>query len=312
MTEPMSHEEVMEKIKEFCGEDVRDRPLTQELLIYLSVLIKTNPSLFDGLLTLRVGYLILLITSAIAEEQELSQDEAYETLMRLSPFDVKSRLQQVLEGYGGFNQTLFKRESLHLRQQDNQHGIQWSILPDSMAADADHDQEPFGGSWRKQRQRDGALNAVPTDFYPSVWQILHHCKGVVIGDKLERRNRLDSQLMLSDTTPEEKDFALRVDHLLNKIQAPAYRQLTVEALAEVAALFKQNQDLHLDDNIVFDVLVGHAVRLSWLDQHPGQEHRYHEEKANAWQAFYEMSPRTCAKYTTKALQFLTELGTGNR
>lgn len=313
MTEPMSHEEVMGKIKEFCGEDVRDRPLTQELLIYLSVLIKTNPSLFDGLLTLRVGYLILLITSAIAEEQELSQDEAYETLMRLSPFDVKSRLQQVLEGYGGFNQTLFKRESLHLRQQGNQHmGIQWSILPDSIAAEADHDLEPFGGSWRKQRQRDGALNAVPTDFYPSVWQILHHCKGVVIGDKLERRNRLDSQLMLSDTTPEEKDFALRVDHLLNKIQAPAYRQLTVEALAEVAALFKQNQDLHLDDNIVFDVLVGHAVRLSWLDQHPGQEYRYHEEKANAWQAFYEMPPRTCAQYTAKALQFLTELGTGNR
>ncbi|MEM9214535.1 MAG: glycoside hydrolase family 15 protein [Cyanobacteria bacterium P01_F01_bin.150] len=310
ITEPTSHEVVMEKIKEFCGEDVRDRPLTQELLIYLSVLIKTNPALFDGLLTLRVGYLILLITSAIAEEQELSQDEAYETLMRLSPFDVKSRLLQVLEGYGGFNQTLFKRESLHLRNQGDQPvGIQWQILPESIAAKTDEELEPVGGSWRKQRQRDGALNMVPKDFYPNVWQLLHHCKGVVIGDKLERRNRLDSQLMLSDTTPEEKDFALRVEHLLNKIQAPEYRQLTVEALAEVAALVKQNPDLHLDDNIVFDVLVGHAVRLSWLDRHTGHDHRYHEEKANAWQAFYEMSPRTCAQYTAKALQFLTDLGT---
>ena len=313
ITEPTSHEDVMAKIKEFCGEDVRDRPLTQELLIYLSVLIKTNPALFDGLLTLRVGYLILLITSAIAEEQELSQDEAYETLMQLSPFDVKSRLQQVLEGYGGFNQTLFKRESLHLRQRgDQQVGIQWAILPASVASESDSEPEPFSGSWRKQRQRDGALNAVPKDFYPNVWQILHHCKGVVIGDKLERRNRLDSKLMLSDTTPEEKDFALRVEHLLNKIQAPEYRQLTVEALAEVAAIVTQNEELQLEDNIVLDVLVGHAVRLSWLDGHPDQDHRYHEEKANAWQAFYEMSPRTCAQYTAKALQFLTELGTGSR
>jgi phosphorylase kinase alpha/beta subunit len=39
---------------------------------------------------------------------------------------------------------------------------------------------------------------------------MKHCKGLIIGDKLERRNRLDSQLILSEMTPGEKNFALRV------------------------------------------------------------------------------------------------------
>ncbi|MGK7887976.1 MAG: glycoside hydrolase family 15 protein [Leptolyngbyaceae cyanobacterium] len=303
ITEPMSHDDIMGKIQQFCGEDVRDRALTQEMLIYLSVLLKTNPALFDGLLTLRVGYLILLITSAIAAEEELSQAEAYEVLMQLSPFDVKSRLLQVLEGYSGYNQTLFKRESLPLRQQN---GIEWSILPEAIAHATD-EPTPVNNSWRLQRQQNGMLNLIPEAFYPNVWQVLHHCKGLAIGDKLERRNCLDSELLLSDTTPEEKDFALRVDHLLNKISAPEYRQLNVEALAEVAAITQQNSDFQVEGTIVLDVLIGHAVRLCWLEQ-GHKEDLYHEEKSAAWQAFYETPPRTCAQYVAKALQFLTELG----
>lgn len=306
ITEPMSHDDIMAKMQQFCSEDVRDLALTQEILIYLSVLLKTNPALFDGLLTLRVGYLILLITSAIAAEEELSQAEAYEVLMQLSPFDVKSRLLQVLEGYSCYNQTLFKRESLPLRQQN---GIEWSILPEAIAQ-ATADPTPINNSWRLQRQQDGMLNLIPEAFYPNVWQVLHHCKGLTIGDKLERRNCLDSELLLSDTTPEEKDFALRVDHLLNKISAPEYRQLNVEALAEVAAITQQNPDFQVEGTIVLDVLIGHAVRLCWLEQ-GHKENLYHEEKSAAWQAFYEAPPRTCAQYIAKALQFLTELGSAD-
>ena len=48
------------KFGDLCGEDVRDHVLTQEILIDLSILIKAEPTLFDGLLTLRIGYLILV------------------------------------------------------------------------------------------------------------------------------------------------------------------------------------------------------------------------------------------------------------
>jgi phosphorylase kinase alpha/beta subunit len=296
ITSPMSHTEIMETISEFVRQDIRDRPLTQEILIYLSILIKTDPHLFNGLLTLRVGYLILLITSEVARERQVTQDEAYEYLMNLSPFEVKTRLYRVLAGYADLNQTLFQQESLKINQQD----IQWNVLPEQVEA------EPSVNWWQK-RQRDGALNRVPKDFYPSVWRVMQHCKGLVIGDKLERRNRLDSEPILAEMTPGEKNFALRVEHLLNKIQAPEYRQVNIEALIEVAAIAEQNPDLQIEEYIVLDVLIGHAVRLAWLDRHPQDAVRYDEYKATAWRAFYETSPYDCAVYVSKALRFLTEL-----
>ena len=155
---------------------------------------------------------------------------------------------------------------------------------------------------------DGALNRVPKNFYPNVWQVLKYCKGLVIGDKLDRRNRLDSELLLAEMTPGEKNFALRVEHLLNKIQAPEYRQVNIEALMELAAIAERNPKLHIEEYLVLDVLIGHAVRLHWLGNYTDTVAHYNEHKAAAWRSFYETSPYVCASYVAKALQFLTKLG----
>jgi phosphorylase kinase alpha/beta subunit len=309
ITRPMSHVEIMEKIREFVRQDVRDRPLSQEILIYLGVLIKTDPHLFKGFLTLRVGYLIVLITSALAQELDVPQDEAYEHLMQLSPFEVKTRLYQVLSGYDDLNRSQFWRESLPIKQQQT---VQWvvtgEISPGSQTSAEDTPGTPPTVDWRRKRQVDGALNRVPKNFYPGVWKVLHHCKGVVIGDKLDRRNRLDSDPLISEMTPGEKNFALRVEHLLNKIQAPEYRQVNTEALMELSTLFANNPDLQIEGYIVLDVLVGHTVRIWWLDEHPEHQATYDNYKAQAWQSFYSVSPHTCACYVAKAVKFLMELG----
>jgi phosphorylase kinase alpha/beta subunit len=104
-----------------------------------------------------------------------------------------------------------------------------------------------------------------------------------------------------------QNFALRIEHLLNKIQAPEYRQVNTEALIELAAIASQNPDLQIDDYIVLDVLVGHAVRLAWLDQNPDESENYDLQKGLAWRSFYETSPSDCATYIANALRFLMEL-----
>lgn len=296
ITRPLTPPEIMEKIREFCREDVRDRVLTQEILIYLSLLIKAEPQLFKGFLTFRVGYLILLITSELAADLQVTQDEAYERLMQLSPHEIQTRLHRTLVGYEGLDKALFKQESLHIRQEEK---IDWVVLLE---------EEPVVEDWRRKRQLDGSLNRVPKNFYPRVWKVLQHCRGLVIGDKLERRNRLDSEPLLAEMTPGEKNFALQVEHLLNKIQAPEYRQVNVEALMELAAIAERNPSLQIEDYIVLDVLIGHAVRLAWLEQHPEHAHAYEGYKAAAWRSFYESSPYDCAKYVAQALKFLTHLG----
>ena len=299
--QPLPYVEVLEKIRHFCREDIRDRVLTQEILIYLSVLIKSEPDLFQGLLTLRVGYLILLITANLAQELALTQDEAYERLMQLSPFEIKTCLRQILMGYADLNQALFKQESLRVKLPDR--GIDWVVLLDEQT-----EVEPANQDWWRKRQLDGSLNRVPQDFYPSVWQLLHHCKGLVIGDKLERRNRLDSELIIMEMTAGEKNFALKIEHLLNKIQAPEYRQVNVEAMMELATIAKRNPDFKIEESVVLDVLIGHAVRLAWLGKFPDLCDRYDEHKGSAWRSFYESSPYDCASYIAKAMRFLTQLG----
>jgi len=297
ITQPMPHFEVMEKICNFCGEDIRDRVLSQEILIYFGYLLKAEPHLFEGLLTLRVGYFILLITSELAAELKVTPDEAYERLMQLSPYDTKQRLRQALIGYESLNQGLRQQETLHLNKLEDR--IDWIVQPDSN--EAEH--EP--GSWHRKRQQQGSVNRVPTNFYPRVWKVLQHCKGLVIGDKLERRNRLDSELILAEMTPDEKNFALQVEHLLNKIAAPAYRQVNIETLIELAAIVEANPDLQVEDYLVLDILIGHAVRIAYLEQFPQLAAEYDHHKAVAWQSFYDSSPYVCASYAMKALRFLT-------
>lgn len=300
ISRPGSYTEVMDKIRQFCGEDIRDRVLTQEILIYLSVLIKAEPQLFKGLLTLRVSYFILLLTSEFARELGVTQNEAYEHLMQLSPFEIKNRLRQVLTEYEEMNQILKQQESLRVKQPEKD--IEWVVAPVS--------EEPTmpGGGWRRKRQMEGTVNRVPKDFYPSVWGLLRHCKGLIIGDKLERRNRLDSHIILSEMTPGEKNFALQIEHLLNKIVAPEYRQVNIEALMELAAIAQRNPELKVEEYIVLDVLVGHAVRLNWRGKYPERSDKYDEDKAAAWQAFYNTSPYVCASHVLDAFRFLTKFG----
>jgi phosphorylase kinase alpha/beta subunit len=313
ITRPMAPQEIMEKLREFCREDIRDRVLTQEILVYLSLLIKAEPALFDGLLTLRVGFLILLITAELAREFQLTQDEAYDRLLQLSPHDIQTRLYQVIKGYKTINRSFFQQESLRVSQQET--AIDWEVQSDQSqgqiakekTAEDSGEHQTAGDHWLHKRQLDGALNRVPPNFYPSVWNLLKHCKGLVIGDKLERRNRLESEPLLAEMTPGEKNFALRVEHLLNKIQAPEYRQVNIETLMELAAFMERNPDLYIEETIALDVLIGHAVRLAWLDHYPEHGQRYDDYKAAAWRYFYESTPYDCAAYVVKALRFLITL-----
>lgn len=307
---PMSHTEIAEKIELFCREDIRDRVLTQEVIIYLGLLIKTEPQLVKGLLTLRVGYLIVLLTSELVMELKIAQDEAYEKLMELSPFEIKTRLHQVLTDYQDLGKAVFQQESLHLNQAQDR--IQWSV-------NATQNLDRPSINWLYQRRKEGAIARFDRDFYPSIWRLLEHCKGLTIGDKLEKRNRLDSKLILAEMTPGEKKFALRIEHLLNKIVAPEYRKLNIEALMALAALSERNPELNIEEYIVLDVLIGHAVRLAWLDVDLPKvidlqldptafdPANYALYKSSAWRAFYQSSPDTCANYIVKSLQFLSQL-----
>jgi phosphorylase kinase alpha/beta subunit len=303
--DPLPLPELLEKIRHFCREDIRDRVLSQEILIYVNLLIKSDPSLFKSLLTVRVGYLILLLTSELAGSRGVTQDEAYEMLMQLSPYEVYGKLRLVLEGYESGNEMLRSQESLHLKRGVT--AVDWVVLETETPVDEAADEET-AADWLRLRRVKGASGDVPEDFYERVWLLLERCKGLVIGDKLERRNRLESELILSEMTRGETTFALQVEHLLNKIQAPEYRSANVEALLELAAIVERNPEFRVEEYVVLDILIGHGVRLAWLKGNPGGADRYDECKGLAWSEFYRSSPFVVAGAVADAMRYLTESG----
>ena len=95
-----------------------------------------------------------------------------------------------------------------------------------------------------------------------------------------------------------------LERLLNKIAAAEYRQLTIECLRVLASFFRQNPELTIEDAFALDALIGHAVRLAYLDQRPDREHVYSECKAEAWAAFYASPPERTSSFLVAALRRL--------
>jgi len=291
--EPLDSAEIAARIRRFSGEDGRETILQQELLLALEGLARQRPALLQGTLTFQLGQLLLLLTSELATERQLPPSEAFEALCALPPHGISRRLGVVLADLDRARAALDSCEQLHVSGQ-----VLWQ-------APAPAAERPMGGCWLQHRMRQGALQRVPRNFYPGVWGLLQHCRGLLIGDKLERRNRLDSDL-LAEKTPGEHNFAVLVDHLLSKIEAAEYRQLTIEAMLSLMAFFEANPKVRFEDQLALDVVIGHAVKLGWLDENQQlAAESYGAYKAAAWQTFYRYSPTRCRELVVAALRQLT-------
>ena len=282
-------------IRRFSGEDGREWMLQQELLLALDGLARRRPALLSGMLTLQLGQLLLLLTGELASERDLSPVDAFEALCDEPPHAIRRRLQQVMADVEHAKAALQRKEQLHVSGR-----VRWTA-PDPL------EELPRGGCWLQHRMRVGALQQVPRNFYPGIWDLLHHCRGLVIGDKLERRNRLESAPLISEKTPGERNFASQVEHLLGKIEAPEYRQLCTETLTTLIAFVEANPQVRFNDDLALDVVIGHAVRVGWQQDHPQQPPElYSQHKGDAWERFNRASPAQCRRWQLLALKELAE------
>lgn len=296
ISKPLQDDELLAKIKQFCREDIRDQVLTQEVLLSLGMLVKARPELFSELLTVRVSYLIILLTSQISREQNKTPDEAYEHIMSLAPSVIQDRIEAVLEEYQNLTDLPLKLEELHAECHSGKLDWDQDLGLEKLT-------EPTEG-WYVWRQHQGVIDRRPAGFIPQVWTIFKHTTGLVIGNKMDKRNRIASDMVLSDMTQGEAAFVLLVEQMLNNIQAPEYRQLTVETLSALGSFFEQNPSLQIDEALTIDVTIGHAVNLAYSDLHPDRMDNYSEFKSQAWDSFYNLSPLETTFFIVSALRKL--------
>ncbi|XP_043393883.1 phosphorylase b kinase regulatory subunit alpha, liver isoform isoform X9 [Chelonia mydas] len=95
---PLPPEELSALIYEASGQDISIAVLTQEMVVYLAMYVRSQPSLFAEMLRLRIGLIIQVMATELVRSLNCSGEEASESLMNLSPFDMKNLLHHILSG----------------------------------------------------------------------------------------------------------------------------------------------------------------------------------------------------------------------
>ncbi|XP_021043310.1 phosphorylase b kinase regulatory subunit alpha, liver isoform isoform X2 [Mus pahari] len=295
---PLPPEELTELIYEASGQDISIAVLTQEIVVYLAMYVRAQPSLFAEMLRLRIGLIIQVMATELARSLNCSGEEASESLMNLSPFDMKSLLHHILSGkefgversvrpihssmsspaisiheVGHTGATKTERSGItRLRSEmkqmnrrasaDEQRSSTPSSPTGTSSTDSGGQHLGWGeqqGQWLRRRRLDGAINRVPVGFYQKVWKILQKCHGLSI----------DGYVLPSSTTQEmtpcEIKFAVHVESVLNRVSQPEYRQLLVEAIMVLTLLSDTEMD-SIGGIIHVDQIVQLANQLFLQDQ----------------------------------------------
>uniref|UniRef100_A0A7N5ZUW1 Phosphorylase b kinase regulatory subunit n=1 Tax=Anabas testudineus TaxID=64144 RepID=A0A7N5ZUW1_ANATE len=264
ITVPLPPEELNNLIYEASGQDISIAVLTQEIMVYLAMYVRSQPALFGDMLRLRIGLIMQVMATELARSLHCSGEEASESLMSLSPYGMKSLLHHILSGkefgversmrpiqstatspaisiheLGHTGATKTERTGIHklkseIKQLDDSQPLSRCSSPSTPSgilspvgsgpADGQLHWEERQGQWLRRRRLDGAINRVPVGFYQKVWKILQKCHGLSI----------DGYVLPSSTTREmtagEIKFAVQVESVLYHVPQPEYRQLLVETV----------------------------------------------------------------------------------
>ncbi len=297
---PLPNKEILALIKNNCGADEREAVLNQEIIVILAMLIKESPDLFKGMMTVRPAQLSQLVMSQLSRERNLSPAEAFESLTMLSPWQLYSRIRNILESYESTKEDLAKQEFLSVCKIET-----LSHVTFDSSSDPEHKQ---GTDWLEWREKRGVIPRLNEEFYTDFWELLKHCKGIVLGDRFDLRSRIESDLVVNSMTPGEPQFLRLVEKMLNQIEVSSYRQMTIECLTTLLAFVKINPQIHFDEYLVLEVILGHAVRLNWLEEHPEHHNQYNQYRGQAWDSFYHLPPHQVSRSIILGLEFLLNSG----
>ncbi|KAM6144074.1 phosphorylase b kinase regulatory subunit alpha, skeletal muscle isoform 5-T5 [Erethizon dorsatum] len=95
---PLPYETLTQLIDEASEGDMSISILTQEIMVYLAMYMRTQPGLFAEMFRLRIGLIIQVMATELAQSLRCSAEEAREGLMNLSPSAMKNLLHHILSG----------------------------------------------------------------------------------------------------------------------------------------------------------------------------------------------------------------------
>uniref|UniRef100_A0A673J309 Phosphorylase b kinase regulatory subunit n=1 Tax=Sinocyclocheilus rhinocerous TaxID=307959 RepID=A0A673J309_9TELE len=266
ITAPLPPDQLALLIDQASENNITVAILTQEIIVYLAMIIRTQPSLFSEMFRLRIGLIIQVMATELAQSLNCSGEEATESLMKLSPSELKNLLHHILSGkefgvqrsvepgtspvisiheVGNVGATKSERAGISKLKSDMKMVVNTRMKSDAFpitrsmyrmpSIDASDSSISVGasrdsrqGQWLRRRRLDGALNRVPVGFYQKVWKILQKFLSL-----LSVNCFIAPSLQM---TPGEIKFAVHVERVLNRVPQPEYRQLLVEGILVLTML----------------------------------------------------------------------------
>ena len=295
ISDMLTSREIYDHIKTACEHDVREAQMNQEVLMLLAAILKSQPELLDGIVTIRTGHLLLFCINDYAKEFGLEEDKAFEQFTTISPYELKNRLIDLLGHYQKSVLEFNDLQSLpYVMRGSNLVYLNFSEKDDPAALDEVID-------WLEWRRQSGDVMVLPKILYEKLWLLLSCCRGIVLGDRYNYRTKLETRYIRGAMTQDERSFVLLVNSMLNEIVAPEYRYITVEAIMAIAAFVEVNSGLVIDDYLVLEAIIERALRLDWIDRHPDQAVTFNEDNTVAWKRFYQRPPHLVANSINRAL-----------
>uniref|UniRef100_A0A8C1XX83 Phosphorylase b kinase regulatory subunit n=1 Tax=Cyprinus carpio TaxID=7962 RepID=A0A8C1XX83_CYPCA len=275
ITAPLPPDQLALLIDQASENNITVAILTQEIIVYLAMIIRTQPSLFSEMFRLRIGLIIQVMATELAQSLNCSGEEATESLMKLSPSELKNLLHHILSGkefgvqrsvepgtspvisiheVGNVGATKSERAGISKLKSDmkmvgdrtsrlmkQKHTWRYRMpsidaFDSSISVGASRDSRQ--GQWLRRRRLDGALNRVPVGFYQKVWKILQKVRRIC-EETLCQQHETDREIYISASlqmTPGEIKFAVHVERVLNRVPQPEYRQLLVEGILVLTML----------------------------------------------------------------------------
>ncbi|XP_066104804.1 phosphorylase b kinase regulatory subunit alpha, skeletal muscle isoform isoform X3 [Saccopteryx bilineata] len=266
---PLPYEVLTQMIDEASEGDMSVSILTQEIMVYLAMYMRTQPGLFAEMFRLRIGLIIQVMATELAHSLRCTAEEATDGLMNLSPSAMKNLLHHILSG--------------------KEFGVERSVRPSDSNVSPAISIHEIGAVGATKTERTGIMQlkseikqtsgghalgidlmspsflspgtsvTTSSGFFPSAhdqqtlkdnrqgqWQRRRRLDGALnrvpigfyqkVWKVLQKCHGLSVEgfVLPSSTTremtPGEIKFSVHVESVLNRVPQPEYRQLLVEAI----------------------------------------------------------------------------------
>uniref|UniRef100_A0A8B9ZKU0 Phosphorylase b kinase regulatory subunit n=1 Tax=Anas platyrhynchos TaxID=8839 RepID=A0A8B9ZKU0_ANAPL len=269
---PIPYEELVHLIDEASEKNLSVSILTQEIMVYLAMYMRTQPTLFAEMFRIRIGLIIQVMATELAHSLRCSAGEATENLMNLSPSDMKSLLFHILSGkefgveksvrsvdssvttsisiceVGAVGATKPERAGIvRLKSEIKQVRAEVSMVLVLSAQSTGHSELLGKGSFSSMLEDQSGK-----DSRQGQWKRRRRLDGALnrvpmgfyqkVWKILQKCHGLSVEgfVLPSSTTremtPGEIKFAVHVEAVLNRVPQPEYRQLLVEAILVLTML----------------------------------------------------------------------------